>query len=71
MKNVYRRLTVEQKRRGVIMSSKLIGTSLGEDFEGTEHEVLNTDPDYKEKMDRLKDASFFDESPYHTNIIRY
>lgn len=67
MKNVYRRLTVEQKRRGVIMSSKL----LGDDFEGKEHEVFDTDPDYKEKMDRLKDASFFEESPYHTNIIRY
>lgn len=63
MHKVYKGLTEEQKSRGVIFSSELIGG-------GIRHEVFATDKDKREKINRLLDDSFFNNSPYKRNEIR-
>jgi len=71
MKKVYKKLTQEQKERGVIFSSCLsVGRS---EMEGdTIHEVLkNWEREEKEKtIKRLLDDKFFNESQFKFNIIR-
>lgn len=66
MKKIYSKLTNEQRLRGVIFSSQLIGGT----FSGTEHEVLEFDKDIFLKIERLKDDSFFNKSPYKYNLIK-
>lgn len=57
-KTVYRPLTKEQKERGVIYSSMLVVRNRPE-IDRTEHEVLESDPDRWQKIERLKDVRFF------------
>ena len=67
MKKVYKKLTEEQKERGVIFSSQLLPG-------GTIHEVteenLHDCSEGKTKIDLLLDDSFFNNSPYKRNEIR-
>lgn len=65
MRKVYKKLTQEQKERGVIFSSVLKGGSTE-----TLHEVMSTDSDAQEQIRRLKDDKFFNGSPYTHNEIR-
>ena len=76
MIKVYKELTDEQKKRGVIFSSCLseFRTEIADD---RQHEVFKVDEeDYKavrknqEKMERLKDDKFFNNSHFNFNIIR-
>lgn len=71
MRNVYRKLTKEQKERGVIFSSELIpkaGQMKG--FERCVHEVKAEQVDKWEVIERLTDNSFFRNSPFDYNLIR-
>ena len=69
MRKIYRKLTKDQKERGVIFSSTLskATTELAGD---TIHEVFATDADKWVTIERLKDDSFFNGSPWKYNIIR-
>ena len=63
MTKKYLKLTDEQKSRGVIFSSQLqSGTII--------HEVLATDEDRNEVIERLLNDKFFNNSPYKYNEIR-
>jgi hypothetical protein len=63
MRKQYRKLTQEQKARGVIFSSQLLPN-------GVLHEVMQDDKDIDEHIKRLKDDKFFNGSPYSVNEIR-
>lgn len=63
MKKKYLPLTDEQKERGVIFSSQLIGGSCT-------HEVFNDTPQKNTVINRLLDDSFFNSSHYKYNLIR-
>jgi len=67
IEKVYKKLTKEQREKGIIFTS-----SLSEDrAEGDRiHEVLSTDEDKEIKIRRLKNDKFFNNSPYNYNIIR-
>ena len=67
MKKVYKKLTKEQKEKGIIFTSLL---SVGRTEGDTIHEVLETDKDKYTKIDRLKDDKFFNTSYYNYNIIK-
>lgn len=69
MRKIYRKLTKDQKERGVIFSSTLsrYTTELATD---TMHEVFADDADKWVTIERLKDDSFFNGSPWKYNIIR-
>ena len=71
MKKVYKKLTEEQLKRGVIFSSCLSETRT--EMKGnTIHEVFNTES-YKEideEIKRLLDDKFFNASHWKFNIIR-
>jgi len=69
MKKVYKKLTAEQIKKGVVFSSCL-SVYRTEQQGDTIHEVLNTDIDKAEKIARLKDDKFFNESHFKFNIIR-
>ena len=69
MKKVYKKLSEEQIKRGVIFSSSL-SRIREEELNGTVHEVLNTDSDKEETINRLKDDSFFNSSDWKFNILR-
>lgn len=76
MKKLYRKLTKEQKARGVVFSSTLVY----EDKDDTRadvytHEVIGTPEGWigepqREKIEQLKDDKFFNNSPYKYNLIR-
>ena len=69
MIKVYKKLTEEQKKRGVIFSSCLsVGRT--ETTEDTKHEVLNDNENKNDIIARLKDDKFFNSSPWNFNIIR-
>lgn len=70
MKKVYKKLTEEQIKRGVIFSSCLseYRTELTTD---TIHEVFKTDLNKSEQMNRLTDDKFFNSSHWNFNIIRH
>ena len=69
MRKVYKKLTEEQKKRGVIFSSCLsVGRS--ETTEDTKHDVLGDTAVYINTIARLKDDKFFNSSPWNFNIIR-
>ena len=69
MRKIYKSLTKDQKERGVIFSSTL-SKATTELIGDTIHEVLATDPDKYAIIERLKDDSFFNGSPWKYNIIR-
>lgn len=54
MKKVYRKLTKDQKSRGVIFSSVFLGVD-----SYCIHEVFVSDDDMEEKIKRLKNDKFF------------
>lgn len=67
MRKIYRKLTKDQKDRGVIFSSCLSPCKYET---GTIHEVKKDDPDMEIKIHRLKDDGFFNGSQFKYNIIR-
>lgn len=69
MQKIYKGLTLDQIKQGIIFTSTLsVGKT--ERMEDLTHEVKNTDEDRVKKIERLKDDSFFNNSPYKYNIIR-
>lgn len=69
MQKVYKKLTKDQKERGVIFSSCL-SKSTTETAKDTVHEVMKGDPNKDKVIQRLKDDSFFRDGPWKYNIIR-
>ena len=69
MRKIYRSLTKDQRARDVIFSSALSITKSEDDADRI-HEVLDTDTDRDVRIRRLKNDSFFRNSPYNYNIIR-
>lgn len=69
LQKIYRSLTKDQKVKDIVFSSALSITKSDRDSD-TIHHVLNTDEDKDDKIRRLKDDSFFNNSPYKYNIIR-
>ena len=63
MRKRYCKLTAEQKERGVIFSSQLMPG-------GALHEVFTTEEDTTTHIERLRDDSFFNGSPYNYNEVR-
>lgn len=68
MKNIYRKLTKEQKERGVIFSSVLAKDTNIYD-EDMIHEVFEDTYDKEKVIERLSNAEFFSEI-YKYNIIK-
>jgi hypothetical protein len=69
MKKVYKKLSEEQRQRGVIFASTL--SKYREEMEGdTTHEVLASHEDKDKRIERLLNDRFFNDSPYKFNIIR-
>ena len=68
VKKVYKKLTQEQKNRGVFFSSCL-SVDRTEREGDTLHEVFKNDIDEK-KIGRLIDDKFFNKSHFKFNIIR-
>ena len=65
------KLTKDQKEQGIIFSSTLMKDRYNPyDLEPTTHEVHKDDPDKHKKIERLKDDSFFNNSPFSYNLIR-
>ena len=69
MKKVYMDLTEDQKSRGIIFASTL-STERTEQEGDTTHEVEEDNLDRHNMIRRLKDDSFFNDSPWTYNIIR-
>ena len=63
MTKKYLKLTDEQKKRGVVFSSQLVGG-------GVVHEVLVSDDDKDRTIERLLNDKFFNNSPYKYNEVR-
>lgn len=73
MKKVYRKLTKDQKARGVIFSSQLLpGSTIHEVFYPQSGGPVDMQvfKDIQEKIARLKDDKFFNGSIYKINEIR-
>lgn len=58
-RTVYRKLTADQKNRSIVYSSQLIVTNNPAIENGVIHEVKADDPRRAEKINNLKDVSFF------------
>lgn len=69
MKKVYKKLTDEQIKQGVIFTSCLSEFKT-EQKSDTIHEVLNSYGDKDERIKRLLDDKFFNDSHFIFNIIR-
>lgn len=69
MRKIYKRLTADQRQRGVIFSSTL-SKHTTEMENDTMHEVFADDEDKHRIIQNLKDDSFFNGSPWKYNIIR-
>ena len=69
MRKVYKKLTEEQKARGVMFSSTLSKFRTEQNTD-TMHEVLNTDEDKNAVITRLLNDSFFNASPWSFNVVR-
>ena len=69
MKKLYKKLTKDQKERGVIFSSCL-STHSTELEDDTIHEVMKEDRGKILTIKRLKDDKFFRDSHFKFNIIR-
>lgn len=69
MRKIYKKLSQEQRARGVIFTSTL--SKYREEMMGdTTHEVLHGSEDVPGHIARLKDDKFFNDSPWKYNIIR-
>jgi len=68
MKKIYKKLTGEQIKRGVIFSSSL--SSNTSDEGSTIHEVTKNQENWQVIIDRLLDDKFFNSSPWKYNVIR-
>ena len=66
MRKRYKVLTEDQKARGVVFSSELVGSGMDKIV----HEVLKEDEEKELKVRRLLDDKFFNKSPYQYNLIR-
>lgn len=66
MKKKYLELTKEQRARGVIFASTLKGGGMPE----TTHEVTIDMEDAHERIERLLNDSFFNDSPFEYNEVR-
>lgn len=69
MRKIYKKLTKDQRERGVVFSSTL-SRATTELVGDTIHEVKSDDPERYDKIRRLKDDKFFNGSPWKYNIIR-
>ena len=69
MKKIFKKLTDDQKERGVIFSSTL-SKNTTEQAGDTVQEVKEDDADKNATITRLKNDSFFNGSPWKYNIIR-
>ena len=69
MRKIYKRLTADQKKRGVIFSSTLSKYTT-ETSNDRIHEVFADDEDKHITISNLKDDAFFNGSPWKYNIIR-
>lgn len=69
MKKIFKKLTDDQKERGVIFSSTLSKYTT-EQAGDTIHEVKEDDPEKNATITRLQNDSFFNGSPWKYNIIR-
>lgn len=69
VRKVYKKLDRWQKKRGVIFASTL--STQRTELEGDcTHEVLESDVDKSQKIQRLTNDRFFNESYFKFNIIR-
>ena len=68
MRKIYRKLTAEQKARGVIFSSCL--SEHTQEGDNNIIEVLNTEYHPDEVIARLLNDKFFNTSHYKYNIVR-
>ena len=69
MKKIYRKLTKDQKNRGIIFSSCLKGAK-DERINNTIHEVHKCNPERDNIINNLKNDKFFNDSPWSYNEIR-
>jgi hypothetical protein len=69
MRKVYKKLTEDQKLRGVIFSSCLSVYNT-EQSKDTIHEVYKDDDDKDIVIERLLNDKFFNNSHFKVNIIR-
>lgn len=69
MRNKYLKLTKDQRERGVVFSSQLISTD-GTAGPGEIKEIMRGEEGADIKQERLRDASFFANSPWDVNEIR-
>ena len=69
MLKIYKPLTDDQRKRGVIFSSTL-STQRTEQSKDTVHEVLKDDDDRDATIRRLLDDKFFNKSGWKFNIVR-
>ena len=70
MKKIYRKLTKAQIASGIIFTSTL-SPHPTDDLEGlTTHVVYESDEDASQRIARLKDDRFFNNSHFKYNIIR-
>ena len=69
MRKVYKKLTEEQKKEGIIFSSTL-SVYRTELLDDTTHEVKATDQDKDKTIERLLNDKFFNGSHWNYNIIR-
>lgn len=69
-KKIHRKLTADQRARGVIFSSAIVNYNNRETEAGTIHEVKSTDDDKDETIRRLKDTRFFQSMArdFHWNV---
>ena len=71
VKKLYKKLTQEQKERGVVFSSCLSVERIEQEQQGdTIHEVFGFSREDEKKIERLKDDKFFNKSHFNYNIIR-
>ena len=69
MKKVNKKLTKDQKSKGIIFTSTLSEYRF-ETTKDTTYEVFSSDSDKWDKIDELKDDKSFDNSHFNFNIIR-
>ena len=69
MRKLFKKLTADQKARGVIFSSTL-SKHTTEHAKDTIHEVFKDDPKKYEKIRNLKDIKFFKDSMWDYCIER-
>ena len=69
MRKLFKKLTADQKARGVIFSSTLSNHTI-EHAEDTIHEVFKDDPNKYETIRNLKDIEFFKDSMWDYCIER-